>query len=320
MGSLDQPLTLATDAGFVCGHSRAIQRVDSVVEEIAGTDIPVLLTGESGTGKEVYARLIHRLSARKHLPLKKLSCAMLEPTQLLSELNSYQSEISEPRLDGAGTVYLDRVDELDLSCQKALLSVLSDEEMDEPRRCRVRLLSSASQVLDREIESGRFRRELYFRINGVGLQLPPLQERKEDIPVLMENFLKKHAAELGKSAPVLSEKDLELLQGHTWPGNIRELGNLARRIVALGNPATAIAELYSSARSPTGVQDKATSSSLKVAARTASRQAERELILKTLKQTHWNRKRAAQELQISYKSLLYKIKQTGVDRTNPEDW
>lgn len=311
---------MTSNTEFVYGTSERIQGVNTIVGEVAGTDIPVLLTGESGTGKEVYARLIHRLSPRKQIPLRKISCNTLEPSQLLTQLNSYLQEISEANADEFGTIYFDGIDELDPACQKVLLSLLPDGEMEGRQTHPVRLLCSASRVLDREVESGRFRRELFFRINGVGLHLPPLRDRKEDIPLLAEYFLTKHATALRKKAPALGERDLELLQAHDWPGNIRELGNLARRIVALGDATTAIAELRSSPQHSTGTQNKETTSSLKLAARAASRQAERELILKALKQTHWNRKRAARELQISYKSLLYKIKQTGVDRTKPEEW
>jgi two-component system, NtrC family, response regulator AtoC len=182
------------------------------------------------------------------------------------------------------------------------------------------LLSSATRRLDTEIESGRFRRELYFRINGVGLRLPPLRERKDDLPELMEWFMSKHSIELRKKAPVLSECELALLQSHEWPGNIRELENLARRIVALGDARTAIVELNSIPGPANRAHGEMGGPSLKVAARAASRQAERQLILKALERTHWNRKRATQELQISYKSLLYKIKQTGVvdDRLGAE--
>ncbi|MGB7285165.1 MAG: sigma 54-interacting transcriptional regulator [Candidatus Acidiferrum sp.] len=305
---------LSSHPEFVRGQSDAIQSVNAVVEEIARTDIPVLLTGESGTGKEVYARLVHRLSSLGHLPLKKLNCAALEPSQIIAEFGVLENTPTDGPVVAPKTLYLDGIDELELRCQKVLLSLLPDDETTD-RGGRWRLISSATRDLDKEIASGHFRKELYFRISGACLRLPPLRKRKDDIPALLEYFLAKHSLGLGRKAPQLSEVELELLVAHSWPGNIRELGNLARKIVALGNPKLVLEDLREA--SGAVMQEECSSSSLKVAARAASQQAERELILKALERTHWNRKRAAQELQISYKSLLYKIKLTGVERGKP---
>jgi len=211
------------------------------------------------------------------------------------------------------TIFLDRIDELDLENQKALLSILPDGEIDEDGAYRARIIASTSRDLEKDIDSGRFRRELYFRINGVCLRLPPLRDRKEDIQVFMRHFLAKHAGELGREATALSEAELEFLVTHDWPGNIRELENLARRIVLLGDFGKALEELGGMRRLESTQAEQPLAFSLKAAARTASRRAERDLIAKALERTHWNRKRAARELQISYKSLLYKIKQTGLE-------
>ncbi len=264
------------DVDFVYGDSAVMQSLNAMVAEIAKTDIPILLTGESGTGKEVYARLIHQVSVLGAVPLKKVFCAALDAGRLLAEVR--EESLSDPANGEAGarTVFLDGVHELDAACQRVLLSLLPDGEPKGGSRKTVwRFISSTSRNLEKEIQAGRFRRELYFRINGVILRLPPLRERKEDIPALLEYFLVKHSKELKKDIPELSDDTRELLVSYHWPGNII--------------------------------------SSLKAAARAASRRAERELILKALEQTHWNRKRAARELQISYKSLLYKIKQIDVE-------
>lgn len=308
--------TLNCQPEFVCGQSDGIQNVNTVIGDIARTDIPVLLTGESGTGKAVYARLIHRLSSLGHLPLKRLNCAALEPGQVIAEFRVLEDIPGDGHAEVPGTLYLDGVDELELGCQKVLLSLLPDDEAKDGGK-RLRLISSAMRDLDKEIASGRFRKELYFRISGVRLRLPPLRERKDDIPALMEYFLARHSSDLKHEAPHLSEAEVGLLIAYDWPGNIRELGNLARKIVALGNPKMVL-EDFREAAGP-AIQEEVPSSSLKVAAKAASQQAERGLILKALERTHWNRKRAAQELQISYKSLLYKIKLTGVERTKPGD-
>jgi two-component system response regulator AtoC len=302
---------MSSELGFVYGRSESLRRLNAVVDEIARIQIPVLLVGESGTGKEVYARLIHRLSPLNHMAFQKLGCGALEPSRLLGQLQVYMQSNGNGGQNGPGTLFLDGIDELDLTCQKILLSLLPDEGTGEKERSGLRLISSASRELGREVSSGRFRSELYFRINGVCLRLPPLRKRIEDVPALMECLLAKHSSELKRKSPQVSEEIMDFLVRHDWPGNIRELENLARKMVALGDPTTAVEEL--GAASPKAVHEDKSSLSLKVAARAASRQAERELILRVLDRTHWNRKRAAQELQISYKSLLHKIKLTGVE-------
>lgn len=303
----------STSTAFVRGLSPSVQTLNSLVEEIARTDIPVLLVGESGTGKEVYGRLIHRLSRHGHRPLKKVNCRAVEQREFLAVLKSHLSENGGHGEDSLRTLFLDGIDELDLENQKALLSILPDGEIDEDGAYGARIIASTSRDLEKDIDSGRFRRELYFRINGVCLRLPPLRDRKEDIEVFMRHFLGKHAGELGREAPALTEAELEFLTTHDWPGNIRELENLARRIVLLGDFGKALEELGRMPRLESTQAEPPLAFSLKAAARTASRRAERDLIAKALERTHWNRKRAARELQISYKSLLYKIKQTGLE-------
>jgi two-component system, NtrC family, response regulator AtoC len=306
-----QPLSYVTDPAFVYGQGADMHSLNVLAAEIARTDIPVLLVGESGTGKDVYARLIHRLSGRSEASLTKINCAALDAGQLLNEVRA-AFQCAGIAMEGeTPTVFLDGVHELDAACQRVLLSLLPDGEsaMGSVKPAS-RVVSSTSCNFEKEIEAGRFRLELYFRINGVILRLPPLRHRKEDIPDLLECFLVKHANELKKNTPELSRDDRKLLFAYDWPGNIRELENVARKIVAVGDAGLALGDLRIS-RVPQGIGEGVSVSSLKVAARAASRRTERELILKALEQTHWNRKRAARDLQISYKSLLYKIKQIG---------
>ena len=298
---------------FVQGLSPAIQSINSLVENIARTNIPVLLTGESGTGKEVYGRRIHRLSKDGQKPFKKVSCRAVERGEFLALLREGLQESAKGSEDGKQTLFLDGIDELDLENQKVLLSMLPDGEHEEGPSNGVRIIASTSRNLEKEVQAERFRRELYFRINGVCLRLPPLRDRKEDIQAFLEHFLTKHAGELGREVPAIRDRDLEFLLKHDWPGNVRELENLARRIVFLGDVQKAIEGLAESPPPESAGEPEVRGLSLKVAARTASRRAERDLIAKALERTHWNRKRAAQELQISYKSLLYKIKQTGLE-------
>jgi two-component system response regulator AtoC len=314
---MKQVLELAPDASFVYGQGAAMRALDAMAAEIARTDISILLVGESGTGKEVYARRIHRLSGDGQAPLRKMNCASLSPESLMAQMQDCLGGGAQSR--ATETLFLDGVEELSPDCQRRLLSLLPDGEPASGQFSRVRLISSASQSMERTVEAGRFRRELFFRINGVCLRLPSLRERREDIPALLEHFLARYAGELKKATPSLSGEAMELLLSHHWPGNIRELENVAKQIVVLGDSKLALGDFQAAALRGSRLHEGEQASSLKVAARAASRRTERELILKALEHTRWNRKRAAQELQISYKSLLYKIKQIGVQETETKE-
>jgi DNA-binding NtrC family response regulator len=281
-----------------------------MVAEIAPTGIPVLIVGECGTGKDAYARLIHRLSQKTEAAFQKINCAAVESADLFNQLNDHARE---RRGDGAwGTVYLDGVQDLELHGQRALLSNLPDDESQgNGLNLSPRLISSTNVSLELEVEAGRFRRELYFRINGACLRLPPLRERKGDIPALLEYFLSKHAGASHKTVPSLGSSTLDILTAYSWPGNIRELENLALKMMTFGDVRVALDELQFRHSVSQKLRQNASVPSLKVAARAASKQAERELIMQALERTRWNRKRAAQELQISYKSFLYKLKSIG---------
>jgi DNA-binding NtrC family response regulator len=300
--------------GFVTGMSPAVRTLESVIAEIASTNIPVLLIGESGTGKEMFARRVHQLSRQKDQPLVRISCAAMNFANFPSELGLNSSTTGEIQKDAGKTIFFDEISELDAACQRHLLYALPDGNAGARRgSLSARVISATSRNLEEELRSGRFRSELYYRINGVCLRLPPLRERKEDIPLLVEFLLTKHAAELARPRPMLGPRTLRVFMDYSWPGNIRELENVVKKIVALGDERLAISELESATRETrTAEPPEVRGRSLKAAARAASRGAERELILKALERTRWNRKRAAQELQISYKSLLYKLKQIGL--------
>ena len=303
---------LPSELGFVFGQSEAITALNGVVAEVAATDIPVLLMGESGTGKEIYARIIHRLSRYSGGPLRKLVCRTVDPGVLFTQVQ----QIFQPNHEdgGTGTAFLDGVDELDMASQRVILSLLPDgEPKGSVEEKSTRLISSTSRNLENETAAGEFRRELYFRINGVCLRLPPLRERKEDIPGLANYFRSKYAGELNRESPPLSDEVMQVLTAYEWPGNIRELENVIKKVVILGDTKMALGDLSARSMKQSSLNGGARFSSLKRAARAASRRTERELILQALERTHWNRKRAAQELQISYKSLLYKIKEIGVE-------
>jgi two-component system response regulator AtoC len=298
----DPPLT-----GFVLGVSPTIHTLNAIVEQLARTSIPVLLMGESGTGKEVYARMIHTFSGGEARGLKKIACATIEAVQLSRELGELREEAEREKTQ---TLFLDEIEELSQECQKLLLALVPNGEfLSNQGTLRARVISATTRDMNQEVAEGRFRRELYFRLNGASLRLPPLRDRLEDIPGLMECFLNRHSEELKKSAPVLDQETIDRLKSYPWPGNIRELENVARNMVALGDSSVAVSDLGTARVIAVSGISAHRVSPLKMAVRAVSRQTERELILEALQRTKWNRKRAARELQISYKSLLYKLKQ-----------
>ncbi len=301
------------EARWISGVGTAMQTLEGIVAEIASTDIPVLLVGESGTGKEMLATRVHQLSAHAQEPLRRIPCASINPEILSAELGFKSNGTRKPNV--TGTVFFDEIGELDSASQRYLLGVLPDGDGGARRgMVEARVVSTTNKNLEEEMRAGRFRRELYYRINGVCLRVPALRDRKEDIPQMVEFFVRKHASHLGRSCSYVSSRTLAIFQDHSWPGNIRELENMVKKIVVLGDENLATMELATPTPEPRMERlAQARSYSLKAAARAASREAERDLIMKALARTRWNRKRAAQELQISYKSLLYKLKQIGFE-------
>jgi two-component system response regulator AtoC len=293
--------------------SPAMRSLERVLSGIAPTDIPVLLVGESGTGKEVVAAEIHRLSRYADGPFTHISCAALTLTSLndwLHSLNAGNGHGTEV----TGSVFLDEITELSAPCQTRLLQALSTgNSIPGGQGLGFRVVSATSRDIEEELHAQRFREELYYRINGACLRLPPLRHRKEDIGLLVEHFLTRYTESFHRPRPTLGASTAQILRDHSWPGNVRELENVVKKIVALGDEDVAIADLTQVRPEASPKVDHEEGISLKQASRRASMQAERELILKTLGRTRWNRKRAAQELRISYKALLYKLKQIGVD-------
>lgn len=288
--------------------SLTMRELECAIADIGRADLPVLLVGERGTGKEIVAREIHRHhggAAETFLPVR---CAEHDPG-FLREL-FVQTAQAASRMPGRSvTVFLDEIGELDLSNQAVLVGLIADGK---DKVHSERLVSSSSHNLEDQIQKQRFREDLFYRLNGVSLWVPPLRQRKEDIPVLTEFFLEQHARALGRTPTALQPKTLQVLLDHSWPGNVRELKEVVRKIL-LSDELTALADLRPSVASPRTAREFTAAPSLKEAARNASRKVERELILKTLSRTRWNRKRAARELGISYKALLYKLKQIAFD-------
>ena len=279
--------------------SAGMRTVEAVIRELSQNDVPVLVVAEHGSGKAAAAARIHVLSSRASKPFQV-----------------YQGrEASEEILvahDGqGGTVYVQEVGDLSGAAQKELARQIGLNGNIELQRRVPRFICGTSRELEPEVKAGKFREDLYYGISGVCLRLPPLRQRKEDIPVLRDWFLSAAARDFCRTVPVLSPETQNFFLEYSWPGNIRELKDAARAIVALGDETLAMGGLRSLLRRvDRGGGEKI---SLKDAARAASREAEREIILQVLTRTRWNRRRAAQELQISYKALLYKLKQIGYE-------
>ncbi len=283
--------------------SAGMRTVEAVIRELSQNDVPVLVVAEHGSGKAAAAARIHALSARAKEPFRAYQSS--EATEQILAAGDGQG----------GTVYLQEVGDLTAAAQKELVRQigLSGNGNGQDQRRVPRYICGTSRDLEPEVKTGKFREDLYYGISGVCLRMPPLRQRKEDIPVLRDWFLAAAARDFCRAVPVLSPVTQSFFLEYNWPGNIRELKDAARAIVALGDETLAMGGLRSLLRRADrgGNGEKI---SLKDAARAASREAEREIILQVLTRTRWNRRRAAQELQISYKALLYKLKQIGYEQ------
>jgi two-component system response regulator AtoC len=396
VASLREQLKEQSKYTMLFGNSEKMSEVKDLIERVSDTDVTVLIRGESGTGKELVARALHAQSLRKDKPFVKVNCAAL-PTELLeSELFGFekgaftgaiQHKPGKFEFANHGTMFLDEIGEMSAALQAKLLQVLQDGEFSRlggksDVHVDVRVIAATNRDLEQAVRDGVFREDLYFRLNVVTITLPPLRERREEVPILTDYFLKKYSAQYNKPLTSISAHLAELFVQFDWPGNVRQLENLIKRMVVLGTEAPIMKELQqpsaplpfrplaalSSAPRPVGaapqpvppppavaaapvlpvavaavgapaahagaaaitaqppvaaaVNSAATAAmaagnySLKDIARSAAREAERELILRMLTRTRWNRKEAAEILGISYKALLYKIKENGLDKAS----
>lgn len=279
--------------------SPSMRAVVALIRDLSQSHVPVLLIGEHGTGKQSIARAIHVNSGGGLEQFQARNCAELSPDAL-------DSRLLPPNV----TLYFSEISELPESCQKKLLEILGKQGGNGNGHGELRIICGNSHDLDADVRSGSFREDLYYRISGVCLRVPPLRQRKEDIAHLMTFFLQRYSETYHRPLPTLSSSTHKLFLEHSWPGNLPELEAAVRAIVAVGNESVAMGGLRS-LLTRGDHRSNGERTSLKEASRAASREAERELILKVLTRTRWNRRRAAQELQISYKALLYKLKQIG---------
>jgi two-component system response regulator AtoC len=298
------------------------------VDKVASANIPVLIQGESGTGKELIARLIHQRSPWASGPLVKVNCPAIPGTLLESELFGYEkgaftgaygAKPGRVELANGGALFLDEIGDLDMGLQAKLLQLLQDGQFcriggQEDTRVELRVICATNRPLEQEVESGTFRQDLFYRINVVNLQIPALRERLEDIPQLVEYFLEFHNEKYNAKARPISPQVMRLMQNYNWPGNVRELENLIKRYVILGTEETITSELINRNQNqfnPLAIPGDG-SVSLKRVTREAVRELERQVILKALQAHNWNRKRAARALGISYRALLYKVRDAGL--------
>lgn len=285
---------------FLESVSSSMRPVEAVIRELAQSDAPILLLGEPGAGKHATAQRIHDMSRRSELVLRCFRCSTLRP----EDLGAVQRDDPGASI---GTVYLEELADLTEPCQVYLQGTLVSEKAAEKKNTP-RLIFGSARNLEADVKAGRLKEELYYQIRGVSLRLPPLRQRREDISLMTAHFLEKYSQAYGCPLPQLSAETRRLFQEYYWPGNFHELESAARILVALGNERLAMGGLRALLQKPV-TSATGTKISLKAAARAASHEAERELILEALTRTRWNRRRAAQELQISYKALLYKLKQ-----------
>jgi DNA-binding NtrC family response regulator len=313
------------------GQSPAIRQIYAVVEKVANTPSTVLITGESGTGKELIARALHENSSRHAGPFIKINCAAIPKTLMESELFGYEKGAftgavgAKPgrfELAHGGTLFLDEIGEIPVEMQVKLLRVLQESEFERVGGIRtikvdVRLVTATNRDLLQDISAGSFREDLYYRLNVVPIHIPPLRERREDIPLLLEHFLAKFNDRLKKQIDAVSAEAIARMVSYHWPGNIRELENMMERTmlfcdrseIGVSDLPPEIGGLPAAAAVPTA------GASLKEAVRAETERVERELIQKALDETGGNVTQAARKLKISRKSLQTKMKELGLRTT-----
>jgi two-component system, NtrC family, response regulator AtoC len=325
-------------------QSRRMGEVWEIIQQAARVDVTVLIEGETGTGKELVARAIHQFSSRRSHPFVKVNCAAMPRELLESELfghergaftGAHQTQPGKFEIANRGTIFLDEIGDLHPALQAKLLHVLQDGTFSRvggraPIEVDVRVLAATNRDLEKEVEATRFREDLYYRLNVIPIVVPPLRERMEELPLLAAHFAKRYAKLYHREGFTLAPAVMERLGRHRFPGNVRELENLVKRMIVLDDPGLERTPFLRTGRA-SGDEDPAPTGPdspngeprpaprgyvvpLKEVARAAARAAEREAIAHVLEQTGWNRVRAAKILKISYRALLYKIKEVGLGR------
>ncbi len=329
---LDDDASARLHAELSLWRSPKMREVREIILQAARVDVTVLVCGETGTGKDLVARAIHRESVRQSGPFVKVNCAAVPRELLESELfghergaftGAHQLKIGKFEAADRGTIFLDEIGDLHPALQGKLLHVLQDGQFSRVGgrstiKVDVRVLAATNQNLEQAVAGGRFREDLYYRLNVIQVLVPPLRERLDEIPVLAEYFMQRYSTLFRRESIPLPTETIQRLIQHRFPGNVRELENMIKRMIVLGDPLLRRSPLPEPAGGHEDVGTprlaKSGAVSLKDIGRRAAHVAEREAILQALEQTQWNRVRAARLLDISYRALLYKIKDAGLDR------
>lgn len=328
---------LSPDLEFIAA-SAAMRKVRAQAAQVARINVPVLMLGESGVGKEVVARLVHKLSPRAHRTFLKVNCAALPSELLESELFGYEpgafTGASRPKpgkfeICNHGTILLDEIGEMPPSLQAKLLHVLQDQQFSRlggrtTISVDVRILAATNVNIQHAIATKRLREDLYYRLNAFTLHLPPLRERREEVPLLLKHFMAQLSERYARIPLPISPALMEACMRYHWPGNLRELENLVKRYLILGDEALILSELDPQNPNMIGLPQVSPrrhgdTSDLKTLVRGLKDEAEIQAISDALEQTKWNRKEAARMLNISYKALLYKIRQYGIEPSQSEN-
>jgi two-component system response regulator AtoC len=325
---------LSDDLFFVAA-SPAMRKIREQVGQVANVNVPVLILGESGTGKEVVAHLIHKLSPRSDRTFLKVNCAALPADLLESELFGYEpgaftgatrSKPGKFEQCDKGTFLLDEIGEMPPVLQAKLLHVLQDQQFSRLGSrsmvtIDVRILAATNIDIQQAIAAKKLREDLYYRLNAFTVHVPPLRERREEIPLLLRHFMALFATRYARAPLSVSPILVDACRSYSWPGNLRELENFVKRYLILGDEQLALTELETQEREPESAGSRAAEipakqdpDDLKSLVRGLKDEAEREAIARTLDRTRWNRKEAARRLGISYKALLYKIRRYNIDQ------
>jgi two-component system response regulator AtoC len=319
------------------GPSETMQAVRRKVDRASGLNVPILILGESGTGKEILARFVHNRSPWREAAFVKVNCPAIPSTLIESELFGFQkgaftgANAAKPgriELAQGGTLFLDEIAEIDSSLQAKLLHVLQDGHFTrigdhEEKRLDARVICATNRALHKEIASGSFRSDLFYRINVITITLPALRDRRDDIPYLAEYLRMQFNQRFRRDAPATSREAVSALQQRDWPGNIRELENCIARYVILGSEEAFYGEAMGAqgeVKAPLHISYEVNEDGnipLKRIAQQVTRRMERDVILKVLQANQWNRRKAAEVLKISYRALLYKVRQAGLPAKRP---
>jgi len=333
-----------TELLLLCGDNPKMREIREIIEQVADTDITVLVRGESGTGKELVARTLFQLSGRRDRPFVKVNCAALPSELLESELFGFEKgaftgaqkrKLGKFEYANQGTIFLDEISEMHPGLQAKLLQVLQDGEFsrlggESDVHVDTRIIAATNCNLEEAVAKGTFREDLYYRLNVVTVHLPPLRDRMDGVPLLVDHFLQKNNEQYRKNLRQLTPETMDVFLRYSWPGNVRELENMVRRMVVLGNEQAVLQEISEGGMgSPRGRGEEPVALDLdalgadfssgegidlKAISRRAAQVAEKRVIERVLQQTRWNRKEAAERLQISYKALLYKMKENGLSQ------